>query len=67
MLLDLTVNIVVKYKIFEHTQVVLSMSHSEAAFYNKLKPLPFRVLKLLIYSVLGVLEELRSASSAVIL
>lgn len=39
------------------------MSQNEAVFYNKLKPLPFRVLKLLIYTVIGVLQELQSASS----
>ena len=33
------------------------MSQNEVRFYNKLKPLPLGVLKLLIYSVIGILEE----------
>lgn len=65
--LDLVFSVVVKCRIFKHTKVVLSMSQKEAAFYNKLKPLPFRVLKLLIYSVVGILEQLSSASPPVIL
>lgn len=67
MFLDLTFNIVVKCRIFKHTKVVFSVSQNEADFCSKLKPLPFRVLKLLIYLVLGILEELQSASSPVIL
>lgn len=67
MLLDLTCNIVVMYSIFKLIKVVLSMSQNEAAFYNNLKSHPFRVLKLHIYSVIGILEELQSASSPVFL
>lgn len=65
--LDLVFSVVVKCRIFKYTKVGLSMSQKEAAFYNKLKPLPFRVLKLLIYSVVGILGQLSSASPPVIL
>ena len=34
------------------------MSQNEATFYNNRKALPLRVLKLLIYSVIGIFEEL---------
>lgn len=49
--------------IFKLIKVVLSMNQNEAAFYTNLKAHPFRVLKLHIYSVIGILEEPQSASS----
>lgn len=54
----LTFNNIVKCRIFKCIKVVLSMSQNEATFYNKRKALPLRVLKLLIYSVVGIFEEL---------
>ena len=58
LLLGLTFNNVVKCRIFKCIKVVLSMSQNEATFYNNRKALPLRVLKLLIYSVIGIFEEL---------
>lgn len=63
MLLDLTCNIVVMYTVFKLTNVVLSMSQNEAAFYNNLTSHRFRVLKLHTYSVIGILEVLQPAPS----
>lgn len=57
LLLGLTFNNVVKCRIFKCIKVVLSVSQNEAASYNKHKPLPLRVLTLLIYPVIGI-EEL---------
>lgn len=58
LLLGLTFNNVVKCGIFKCIKVVLKMSQNEATFYNKHKPLPLRVLKLLIYSVIGIFKAM---------
>ena len=67
MLPGLTFTIIVMYRIFQLKKVVFSMSQNEIAFYNKPKSLPFTTLTLLIYLVIGVLEELQSASFPVTL
>lgn len=67
MLPGLTFTIIVMYRIFQLIKVVFSMSQNEVAFYNKPKSLPFTTLTLLIYLVIGVLEELQSASFPVTL